>query len=284
MIGVGTVLSGDGRILTALSALGGAESADVRYADGTVVHARLGHSDRALDLALLVPQSGKWTEGLNASETDPTGGDLRVLSATQPYRAVLVPASVKGRVSARGKEGETLPGLLDVDVKGGAPAAGTPLLEAATGTVLGVLVHECRAPQPGTDAAQAKAAPCLPASFGVPVTSIRWFLSRTPPTAVAPVPWLGIRGEPDVAGSVKGVRVLAVAPSSPAEKGGLKAAPERAASDLVVAVDGQPIDTPEKLSEAIAKHAVGDTVKILVFRVDHFHEAQVILHEGPKGP
>ncbi len=36
---IGTVLGTDGRILTALSGLGGAEGADVLYADGTTVHA-----------------------------------------------------------------------------------------------------------------------------------------------------------------------------------------------------------------------------------------------------
>src|SRR5580693_1230546 len=41
---VGTVLEGDGRILTALSGLGGGDGADVRYSDGTVVHTKVGAS------------------------------------------------------------------------------------------------------------------------------------------------------------------------------------------------------------------------------------------------
>ena len=45
---IGTVLSGDGRVLTALSGLAGADGADVRYADGTVVHAKVGRSDRGV--------------------------------------------------------------------------------------------------------------------------------------------------------------------------------------------------------------------------------------------
>src|SRR5208282_2117130 len=42
-IAIGTVLGGDGRILTALSGLGGSDGADVRYADGTIVHTKVGH-------------------------------------------------------------------------------------------------------------------------------------------------------------------------------------------------------------------------------------------------
>src|SRR5262249_30419552 len=37
-VAIGTVLGNDGRILTALSGLGGGDSADVLYADGTTVH------------------------------------------------------------------------------------------------------------------------------------------------------------------------------------------------------------------------------------------------------
>src|SRR5665213_3174315 len=49
LIGVGTVLNGDGRILTALSPLGGKDTVDVRYADGHVVHAKVGHKDKDWD-------------------------------------------------------------------------------------------------------------------------------------------------------------------------------------------------------------------------------------------
>ena len=61
--------------------------------------------------------------------------------------------------------------------------------------------------------------------------------------------------------------MLAVAPQSPAQKAGLKGAAAgepAAAADRIVAVDGQPVDSPQKLSEAIGKHAIGDPVKLLV--------------------
>jgi serine protease Do len=112
--------------------------------------------------------------------------------------------------------------------------------------------------------------------FGAPVTTIRSFLSKTPASASVPAPWLGIRGETGAAGTARGVRVVAVAPQSPAEKAGLKAD-----GDVIVAVDGQPIDTPEKLADAIAKHAVGESVKILVFGQDKFREVSVALSKTP---
>jgi len=46
-------------------------------------------------------------------------------------------------------------------------------------------------------------------------------------------------------------------------------------------VDGHPIDTPEKLSDLIAKHSPGETVKLLVFAGDQFREVAVALKAAP---
>jgi serine protease Do len=288
---IGTVLSGDGRVLTALSGLAGGDGADVRYADGTLVHAKVGRSDRGSDLALLVPASLKWTEGLTASDTDPAGQELRaILPAAHGTHLGPAAAAVKGQVDAHARDGIALLRMLDVDVKG-MPVAGAPLLDS-TGGVVGVLVRACKgAPTassgsdeaPGTwyptsapsaPAAAARAA-CKSVVLGAPVTAIRSFLTHASP-APAAAPWLGIRGEPQHTANVTGVRVVAVAPSSPAEKAALKPA-----TDLIVAVDGHPIDTPEKLADLIAKHAPGETVKLLVFAGDQFREVAVALKAAP---
>jgi serine protease Do len=279
---IGTVLSGDGRVLTSLSGLAGGDGADVRYADGTIVHAKVGRSDRATDLALLVPQSLKWTEGLSASDADPLGIELRAMLPAHGAHLGPAPAGVKGQVDAHSRDGTALSRMLDIDVKGPS-VVGAPLLDSAGG-VVGVLVRACNGsaaqaepvdtsgswvPAPVTPVRPA----CKPVVLGAPVSAIRSFLSRAPATAS---PWLGIRGEPELSGSIHGVRVVAVAPSSPAEKAALKPA-----SDLIVAVDGHPLDTPEKLAEIIAKHVPGDSVKLLVFSGDAFRDVAVALRSAP---
>lgn len=286
---IGTVLSGDGRVLTALSGLGGADGADVRYADGTMVHAKVGRSDRTSDLALLVPASLKWTEGLSASDADPAGQELRAMLPAHGAHLGPAVAAVKGQVDAHARDGAALLRMLDVDIKG-APVAGAPLLDS-TGGVVGVLVRACKgAPpaQPGADdtsgtwyptpapvGAAARAA-CKAVVLGAPVSAIRTFLTHAATAPATPAPWLGIRGEPEHVGSVTGVRVVAVAPSSPAEKAALKPT-----TDLIVAVDSHPIDTPEKLAELIGKHMPGDTVKLLVFAGEQFREVSVALKAAP---
>jgi S1-C subfamily serine protease len=313
-LAIGTVLGGDGRILTSLSGLGGADAAEIRYADGTTGRAKIGSVDKEFDLALLIPQARKWTEGLAASEADPVGAPLRAMVPARGAHLGPAEAGIKGRVDAHAKDGEPLLPMLDVDVKGPL-VAGAPLLDA-TGGVVAVLVRACKGAATPPDAmpwaawgaakdapARSAGAACTPVVLGAPVTAIRSFLSKTPKTAAAPAPWLGIRGEAAQVGVVRGVRVIAVAPSSPAQKAGLTpgapgaaaapgaapsapgAAPGTAGSssdaDVIVAADDRPIDTPEKLSDAIGKHAAGETVKLLVFGSDKFREVAVTLDAAP---
>ena len=268
-IGVGTVLANDGRVLTALSALGANEQADIRYADGHVVRARVGHRDTAWDLALLVPLSGRWLDGLMASEADPAGLELRVMSPRAPKGALTT--TLKGRTDVHSKTGDSIPAALDVDTKGTPAPAGAPIVDAS-GSVVGVIIHACKASDAST---------CVPAIVGAPVAALRNFLVRTPLNAVPPSPWLGIVGAPDTSGNVRGVRVMKIAPQSPAEKGGLKTNPDRVSADLIAAVDGTPVETPEGLADVIGKHAVGETVKLLVFGGDKFKELTIVLRAAP---
>ncbi|MEO8877065.1 MAG: trypsin-like peptidase domain-containing protein, partial [Polyangiaceae bacterium] len=284
LIGVGTVLNGDGRILTALSVLGPKDTVDVRYADGHVVHTKVGHRDKEWDLALLVPQTGKWTEGLAASEADPGTGDLKVYFPAGVGKTASILSHLKARVQARDKEGNLLANAMELDLKN-VPVAGAPIIDA-TGNVVGVFVRVCKPgpPQPLNGPALDAAAPpsgCTPVTYGAPVSALRSFLMRTPSNAVAPSPWLGIVGTADDEAATHGVRVMAVAPGSPAEKGGLKANPDKTKAHMIVAVDGVPVDSPDKLADAIGKHSVGDKVKLLVMEAGKLKELEVALKAAP---
>jgi serine protease Do len=117
--------------------------------------------------------------------------------------------------------------------------------------------------------------------YGAPVSALRSFLMRTPSNAVAPAPWLGMVGQADEENGTKGVRVMAVAPGSPAEKGGLKANNDKSQAHLIVAVDGAPVDSPDKLASAIGKHGIGEKVKLLVLEGGKLHDVEVQLKAAP---
>jgi serine protease Do len=308
---LGTVLAGDGRVLTALSGLAGATSVDVRYADGTAVHGKVAYSDPSVDLALVAPETAHRTteatraEGLTASESDPATTLIRAMLPGRVGHLGPSNVGVKGPAEAHARDGAPLFRMLDVDVQG-IPVVGAPLLDPA-GNVVAVLVRACKglahvgtpdAPLPGAwpgAAPAARAQPaadtaCQPVLVGASIATVRSFLTKmmtnaAAPPAVTPAgtgasastgPWLGIRGEPQDAGGMHGVRVVDVAPSSPAEKAGLKPG-----ADVIVAVDGRPIDKPDALGESISKHAAGDSVKLLVFGGGKFREVTTVLRAAP---
>lgn len=276
-LAVGTVLLKDGRVLTALSALAAVEQPEIRYADGTVVKAKIGHKDKAWDLALLIPLTGKWVDGLVPTDADPQGAELR---SFLPKAGKLAPApvAVKGRIDPKSKDGDVLRSALDIDLKGNTSTPGAPLLDG-NGRVVGILVKACKDAGPAAvNAPPGASPPCSAITVGAPVYALRGFLVKTPANAVQPAPWLGLGGAPSAEGNVKGVKVMGVAPGSPAEKAGLKAGD---APDTIVAVDGVPVETPEMLAEVIAKRAIGQQVKLLVFAAGKFREAQVTLRPAP---
>ena len=270
VVGMGTVLGNDGRILTALSPLSDGNNLAIRYPDGSAVKAKVGHSNRLWDMAMLVPQVGKWPEGLSASDKDPL--QQKGLRSFSPGKgkAQVGAVTFKGRKSFLGADEQALPGLLELGTKLGAKDVGSPVIDDQ-GNVVAMVGRACMPVEKG---------PCLPSPVGVPVPVIRQFLSTAPPNSVRPAPWLGIRGVAEK-GAVSGVRVLGVLPDSPADEAGLKGSNDKAASDLIVAVDDHPVSSPEELSKAILSKAVGERAKLLLFRQGKFQESTLILQPAP---
>ena len=271
VLGLGTVLKNDGRILTALSPLGDGNSLDIRYADGSVTKGRVGHSERLWDLALVVPQVGKWPEGLSASDADPltSGAQLRAFT---PGKNKANPASVvlKGKRSLLGADDTLLRDVFEVGTKIGPKEFGSPIIDEH-GSVVGLLGRACVPVEKG---------PCAPTAFGVPVSAAKSFLRNAPANAVPPAPWLGIQGVAETASHAKGVRVKSISPDSPADEGGLKGGSD-GSGDVIVAVDDQPVSSPEALSSTIREKAVGERVKLLLLRNGKFKESTIVLKPAP---
>src|SRR5262249_44826431 len=121
---------------------------------------------------------------------------------------------------------------------------------------------------------------CTPVAFGVPLTAIKGFLKTVPATAVMPAPWLGIQGIPDSNAVAKGVRVLSVHPDSPADGAKLKG--DENAGDLILAVAGTPVTSPDTLADAIKEFAIGDKVPLLVFSGGKYKTVNVQLKAPPE--
>lgn len=273
VLGVGTVLSGDGRILTALSPLGHGNNLDARFADGSVTRVKVGHTDRAWDLALLVPQNGRWKKGLRAARESATqaGSNLRVFSLVGQKELAPARTIVKGQRTLMGADNELLHDAIELASRLKSTDVGSPVIDDK-GDVVAIIARAC-APVPN--------APCTRVPFGVPTPAIKAFLRTVPANAVPPAPWLGIQGVADDAGAARGVRVISVHPRSPAAAAGLKGSRDRNTADTVVAVNGAPVSTPEALAETINQRAVGDSVELLLFGGGKFRQVTLTLRAAP---
>jgi S1-C subfamily serine protease len=285
----GVVLDGDGRVVTGLrlEGEGALKSPEVviRYGDNTRMRGKIRHADAAYGLALVVPLEGKRTEGLRASEAEPLRVPLHVMDAAQSKAATLEPFVARYLLAS------ALPGILTLSEPARTPA-GTALIDES-GAVAALTVRICgQAPAPATAFPAPSAPPSTPSGWGpvtcdipavAPVSVLRGFLGRTPVDAVAPPPWLGIVGQPAQAAgdAVRGVRVVAVAAKSPAAVAGLRGNGDPAKSDVIIAVDGQPVASPEELGEKIATHAVGDKVKLQVLSGKTIRDLVVQLRAVP---
>ncbi|WP_437936728.1 S1C family serine protease [Sorangium sp. So ce341] len=271
VLGLGAVLAGDGRILTALSPLGAGNDLTARLADGTTVRVKLGHHDRVWDLALLVPQTGRWTEGLTASSRDPVRQDaqIRAFSAARG-KVAAVPIVLRSHRTLLGGDDRQLDDAIELGSRVSPLDLGAPLIDE-DGRVVAILGRGC-APNEGK--------PCTPVAFGAPISAIRGFLRAVPPTAVQPAGWLGIQGVSEAAPVAKGVRITEVHPGSPADEARLKGG-ERAASDMILAVDGVPVTSPEALADAIRTHAVGEKVPLTLLSGGKYRQVTVVLRAAP---
>src|SRR5688572_29286794 len=273
VIGVGSVLSGDGRILTALSPLGHGNNIDARFADGSVSQAKMGHTDRVWDMALLIPQNARWKKGLKASRLSATkvGTQLRTFSTVGAKEVAPARTIVKGRTTLVGGDSELLQDALELASRFKPTDVGSPIIDD-NGDVVGMVARAC-APVPNQ--------PCAQVPYGVPVSAVKAFLRTVPAHAVPPAPWLGIQGVADDVGPVRGVRLIGVHPKSPAAAAGLRGGADKAAADVVFAVDGAPVTTPEALAEAINQHAVGESVQLLLFGGGKFRQVSLALRAAP---
>ena len=270
-LALGAVLSGDGRILSSLSPLGSGNDLDIRFADGTSARVKLGHHDRAWDLALLVPQSGRWGEGLIASAREPVRPDATIHAFTlSKGKVAAAPIILRSHLSLLGGDDRPLENAIEIGSRINPVDLGSPVIDEE-GRVVAVLGRGC---------ATATNRPCTPVAFGAPIAAIKSFLRNVPANAVAPAAWLGIQGTSETSGIAKGVRVISVHPDSPAAEAQLKGG-EKAMSDVILAVDGTPVTSPETLAEAIRAHGIGEKVPLTVLTQGKYRQVTIVLRAAP---
>jgi serine protease Do len=267
-IGIGTLLSGDGRILTALSPLTHGNQIDARYPEGQVIHVKISYSDRAWDLALLTPEGDARHAGLKASqEPSPNAGNKLHAIGYVNGKVGSSDLTVKARGTLRGGDSAELSDALELSLTPKPIDIGGPLVDDR-GEVVAVVARAC---------SPVDKAGCTLVPYAAPVSAIRSFLRGVP---VRRGPWLGLEVVAFDAGVAHGVRVAALAFEGPASSAGLRAGPPGVA-DVVLAVDGAPVSTAEAFSDAVELHTPGTPVRLLLLTDGRYREVSVVAREAP---
>lgn len=274
--GSGFVYSQDGMIVTNNHVVTGTRSFEVVFANGGRQRASLVGADADGDLAVIqVEQLPEGVAPLPLAEADSLQVGQFVVAIGNPFgeqgSMTLGIVSALGRSLPSQRElttGSTysLPEVIQTDAPINPGNSGGPLL-SLDGQVVGV--NAAIASQTGTNSG---------VGFSIPVSAVRLIVPSLIQDGKYEYPYMGAGFDPEISleeeaqfglQRTQGAYVLNVTPGSPADQVGLVAANPNTGQggDLVVAIDGQPIQNFSDLNSYLVFHtSIGQTIEIAVLR------------------
>ncbi len=266
-MGSGTIIDPKGHVLTNNHVVGGAEKITVTLWNGEVLKGRLIGSCAVHDMAVVKIDK----EGLTAAElgdSDKLRVGQRVYAIGNPFGLVGGPTVTTGVISALNRtiesQSQLLENLVQTDAAINPGNSGGPLVNLE-GKV--VAINTAIIPY-----AQG-------IGFAIPINSAKNCAGETVENGVSARPWLGIIGlslTEDLARYYglpvdQGVLVTKVVDGSPAEHSGI------VDGDIILRMDGAPINSIRDLIEEIHQRKIGQKIRIAVFRRDREQSFEVTL-------
>ena len=274
-LGSGVVYSADGVIATDAHVVGTEKSVKISLADGKQVDGTVVATDPVTDVAA-VKASRTGLPVAKFDETLPALGDLAIaigspLGFTNSVTSGVI--SGLGR-SIPGTAGQTqaLVDLIQTDAAISPGNSGGAIVDGV-GSVIG-LAEAYIPPSEGA----------VSLGFAIPSHTVVDVMNQLLQTGTVSHPYLGVSAvpiTPDIQQQLglqqsTGALIQDVAGGSPAQKAGIQA------GDVIVAVDGRTVHTPEDLIAAIRGHKPGDTVQVTLVRNGAQQNVTVTLSERPK--
>ncbi len=222
-------------------------------------------------------------------------GDSTNLQVGQRVYAIGNPFGLNGTMtdgivssirSVREPEGTTIDKAIQTDAPINPGNSGGPLLDSH-GNVIGI--NTMIASSVGQSAG---------IGFAIPINTAKAVLNDLVTLGRVRRPGLGIRAAipigPELAAQMGlpadyGVLIMQLTPGGAADRAGLRCGTERAylgnrpimiGGDLIVAIDGQPVQDQQDLSDIMNKHRAGDTVTFTIYRGRRRMQVRVILGEA----
>ena len=276
--GSGFVWDDRGHIVTNYHVIRGADAVRVKLANGKRYDARVVGIRPETDLAVLyIPAPREELKPILIGTSSDLQVGQRVFAIGNPFG--LDHTLTTGIVSALGRQirsmtGQVIDDVIQTDAAINPGNSGGPLLDSA-GRLIGV--NTAIASPSGASAG---------VSFAVPVDTVNRVVPELIRGVKAARPGLGIEVVPDRLTrerlGLKGVLIARVRPGSPAAQAGLRGMAEDEAGDivlgdLIVAVDGKPVEMLDELQKILGAHRVGDTVVVTVIRENRRKDFRVQL-------
>jgi len=263
-LGTGFIISADGYILTNNHVVDGADQVKIRLADGRTFDGHIKGSDEKLDLALLkIDAKGKLPFAPLGDSSHLRVGDW-VLAIGNPFG--LGHTVTAGIISATGRVIGAGPydDFIQTDASINPGNSGGPLINT-NGEVIGINTAIIARGQG--------------IGFAIPINVAHNVLQQLKVSGKVTRGWLGVQIQAvtdDLATSFglkepTGALVTDVVPGSPAAKAKLQR------GDIILRVDGVEVKDHHELARMIADKAVGQKVKLQIFRNRHTRSVQVVI-------
>jgi len=287
-LGSGFLIDRDGHVLTNAHVVEDSTTTTVTFSDGTERTARILGVDTSTDLAVLkIPRvpAGIQPVRLGSSGALVVGQD--VVAIGNPYG--LERTATTGIVSAlertiEAPNGFAIQNAIQTDAAINQGNSGGPLFDRA-GRVIGMNTQI--ASQNGGN---------VGLGFAVPIDTIAPIARSVIEDGTPKHAWIGITGReltPALAGKLglegrRGVLVAEVADGGAAKAAGIVAARDGDAevprgADLIIAVNGTPVEDMADVSRAVASRTVGERISVTVLRDGEERTVQMTLRDRPAG-
>lgn len=291
--GSGFLIDDKGAIVTNNHVVSGSSKLQVALADGSKYDAAIVSRDPSNDLAIIKITPRKPVRYLQMGDSDKLQVGQKVLAIGNPFG--LEGTLTTGIVSSLGRtirdEGErTLENMIQTDAAINPGNSGGPLLDSS-GVVIGVNTAIYNA--------SGESAGNIGIGFAMPVNRVKPMLDAYRSGVKFGRPWLGVdivyvSGDLAVELSLPesgGLLIQHVHEGSAAEAAGLRG-PRRAVElgnyvlgiggDLIVAIDGKPVERINSLQQAQAKKRPGDTMELEIIRGGRKMKVSVTLGTAPE--
>ena len=287
--GSGFILNSAGEILTNNHVVSGSAQLTVTLADKKVYRAKVLGTDTRNDLALIKIDAPRKLPTLHLGDSDSLVVGQKVLAIGNPFgfEGTLTTGIVSSMNRSIQTEQERLEGMIQTDAAINPGNSGGPLLDSH-GNVIGI------------NTAIYGSQGSVGIGFAMPINRAKSMLEEFQAKGHVSRPVLGIT-EIWVSGDLAemlelpakgGLLIQRVENGSPAEEAGLRG-PRRSVivggaytlgigGDLIVAVDGQPVEAKDTLQRVMNRKRGGDPLNLTIYRNGRTQEIKVKLGEAPQ--